>query len=630
MSRYVSQGLLAVGLGLAATACGEPEIRTDLRPEGPPDVLAVLVQSPLVLDFNPSPQDPFVVEPAAYCKYVGGQLDPKAPTFVGDPIFGGDIICPDAEADFEAGTLEPRPLNTLAANGQIIGQQYWGIRVMFDELLQADRVETLDCEDIPDVGEICSGSFAETNPVTLTCAGTEMPYTGYYVPNGNRVTYPLGPSIYVTPDPDSMTAPTGSTCTLTLDPDKLVDKDGEPVPAADTSFDVQIADLMLMLVDPAPGDDAVISPDPAAAGAAAFVFNANLAYDEEFQSAVDPDMFQLFDSEGNAIPTWTFVGAYWSGGLTDAVYVFPDTATGIFLPGEYTATMNPGTIAEQNGGTLTITEAVSTSFAVAFDKTGQSSGADLPVTGRSAASGLPGIRISFNNELDPATVTADDFEFFSTTSTTPNMPIPFTVAVGNATNTGNSPGVALANIPNNSVHIIPTMELPLGTYAVRIKAGAAIEDVDGNTKTFGSPFAITYNVLLKVTRTIPSVAADGSTLVPANGNFDIQYSGTLDRATVMQAEFDLLDLTNPMAPVAVPFTLEFATGPATTPPALPPHPDDIVRIHPTNNLTPGRTYRVVMKPGTSLSNVPVAGFSRVTRSFATATNWTFTAGPALP
>ena len=100
---------------------------------------------------------------------------------------------------------------------------------MFDELLDADRVETLDCTDIPDVGEICSGSFAETNPVSLSCDGAEVAYTGYYVPNGNRVTYPLGPSIFVTPDPDSFAAPTGSTCTLTLDPSKIVDKDGVPV-----------------------------------------------------------------------------------------------------------------------------------------------------------------------------------------------------------------------------------------------------------------------------------------------------------------------------------------------------------------------------------------------------------------
>lgn len=583
MSRYRSQGLLAVGIGLAAAACGEPDLQTDLRPSGPPDVLAVMTQTPLAFAlFDRLPEQPF------YCKYVNGKLDEKAPTFVGDPITGGTVMCPEDEADFAPATLDPLMPDDVP----------FGVRVVFDELLNADLVETLECDEI---SNICSGTLAETQPVGIKCGpdNTEVPYTGYYVPNGNRVTYPLGPSIYFQPDPAAMTFATGSTCTFTVNADRVEDKDGNPVPEADRSFQAQIADLALQFVDPPEGADAVISPDPAAAGAAAFVFNANL--DEK---AIDPALFQLADEQGNAIDTAIFVGAYTYPGFTDAVYVFPDTDTGIFEPGTYSATMLAGELQEINGGTTTVAEET-THFSVAFDKTGQTSGTDFPVAGAP-------IRIYYNNTLDPATVGADDVEFFATTSNPPNMAIPVTVTVGNA-------AAAYANTPNNSIIVKPNAELPLGTYALRIKAGAEVKDVDGNTKHYNTPVALTYNVLLKVARTIP---ANNGTLLPT-ADFKIVFSGSLDPATVGASEFQLIDLTTMMP---VPATVSVVTStPSGPPPAIQPHANDTVNIHPNAALVPGRMYRVTMAPGTSLTNVPPAGFSPVTRAFATATNWTFTA-----
>jgi hypothetical protein len=589
MSRYRSQGLIAVGLGLTAAACGDPDLNTELRSAGPPDVLAVLAQSPLDLG-----------EAAVKCRYVDGKRDEKAPGFVGDPITGGSVVCPEDEAEFTAATVDAR----------VIDDAPWALRVMFDELLDGDKVETLICDE--DSGT-CEGSLAETQPVTLRCGDTVVPYSGYYVPNGNNVTFPLGPSIYIRPDPAALTFPTGSMCTLTLDPDKITDKDGNSVTTEDQAFTFQIADLALIAVDPAEGDDAILSPDPVTAGAVAFVFNASLD-----DAEIDPAAFQLTDESGADIPTTIFVDAYNAAGLTDAVYVIPDTDTGIFLPGDYTATMKPTEITEVNGGKLTVTEAEVTHFSVAFGKTGQSTGTDFSPVGA--------IRISFNNTIDASTLDTTnggtDLEFFQTNppTTPPNAPVAATIAVGNTT------APALNNIANNAIVITPAMELPIGTYVVRIKAGAEIKDVAATPHIahFNNPLAITYNVLLKSTHTVPAMPVMGAASLPAVGTFDVVFSGSLDMASVSVDDFELLDTTTMMP---VPFTFTLATSVSRPPPSAPSHPNDTIRIDPTANLTVGRTYQLTLKQGAALksANGVTRTFGAPSTAAANRTTWTFTA-----
>jgi hypothetical protein len=161
MLRYRTQGFLAAGLGLAVAACSTPEIQTDLRPAGPPDVLAVLAQSQVDL-----------TESAVYCRYVNGKLDPKAPAFVGDPLTGGAVMCPEDQADFAPAA----GFNLGASN---FG---FGIRVMFDELLDGDAVETLDCDldddGATDVPLVCAGSFETTQPLSISCMSnvTRLPF----------------------------------------------------------------------------------------------------------------------------------------------------------------------------------------------------------------------------------------------------------------------------------------------------------------------------------------------------------------------------------------------------------------------------------------------------------------------
>jgi hypothetical protein len=327
MSRYRTQGLLAAGLGLLLTGCfADPDLKTDLRPEGPPEVLTVLA-----LDLNTGH------EGATFCKYVGGALDEKGPGNV-----QGSIICPAVEADFEAEAAEP------------LG---WGVRIVFDELLNADQVETLDCDVDGDGMQdnpitTCDGHIDTTLPVTVTCEGVtgSIAYDGYYVPNGNKDSFPVGPSIAIFPD---NVAATGTTCTVTIDPNVVVDKSGTPVVVgADiNTFTMTLADLALIGTDPADAeavaDRAVIEPD----GVIAFLFNAYVdgasisATDVTITTEAGAPVAASFDADENAVLV---------GGAVD------------LPPGNYTATLTANaSIDEINGGSATITTAEVVRFVVA-------------------------------------------------------------------------------------------------------------------------------------------------------------------------------------------------------------------------------------------------------------------------
>src|SRR5262245_7578189 len=105
-TRGVVVGALSV---LALAACDEPVSNTDLRPEGPPDVLAVLVMT------DASQQ---LAEQATFCK----AGDDKRPGLVGLPDFTTKQICDD---DLTKGA-------DMITNAFPDG---WYIRIMFDELL---------------------------------------------------------------------------------------------------------------------------------------------------------------------------------------------------------------------------------------------------------------------------------------------------------------------------------------------------------------------------------------------------------------------------------------------------------------------------------------------------------------
>jgi hypothetical protein len=116
---------------------------------------------------------------------------------------------------------------------------YWYVRIVFDELLNADVVEELI--DTDDDGVVDTGTIENTQPVTLTCGGTNIAYGGFYDPSGNWTTYPPGPALIVEAWDF---AATSSSCTVEIK-DMVVDKDGETVPAEQRSYDFGIAGLAI-------------------------------------------------------------------------------------------------------------------------------------------------------------------------------------------------------------------------------------------------------------------------------------------------------------------------------------------------------------------------------------------------
>src|SRR5690606_23981306 len=108
----------------------------------------------------------------------------------------------------------------------------WYVRVMFDELLDPsveELVDVLDPVTMLPTGQFV-GSLLNTQPVVLRCdndgdgagAPVEIAYNGYYSPSGNRVTWPLGPSLVIQPIEPRDVA-TSATCTVELK-DNFTDK----------------------------------------------------------------------------------------------------------------------------------------------------------------------------------------------------------------------------------------------------------------------------------------------------------------------------------------------------------------------------------------------------------------------
>jgi hypothetical protein len=208
-------GMLAAA-SLCMAACGDPEFKTELNPEGPPQVAAVHVASE-----------------------AAGELA----TFCGT----GDVstlFCPND------GTVQDAP--PIA----------WYVRIIFDELLDGGALETITCEGEP---EVCTAELSGT-PVNLSCEGTAVTYTGFYDPSGNYQTFPPGPALVIQA---ADFAATGSDCEVTIT-GEVVDKDGNTVPEAERGpYSFTIAPLAIVGAEPADGSEGV---DPLAA--AAVFFNA--------------------------------------------------------------------------------------------------------------------------------------------------------------------------------------------------------------------------------------------------------------------------------------------------------------------------------------------------------------------
>lgn len=231
-SRLLTSGAVLLGVH-ALGACSDPTLSTDLRPEGPPEVLTVMINN----EGLNSVGDQF--EHATFCKL----NDTKRPGLVGQPDGGNEQVCSD-DLTKGAGTdekvLDPATGRfTDMFTPSIVTDALataWYARIQFDELLNTDVEElTENLDDMGNPNDTYTGHIKGTAPVTLQCdtAGdgtfVDVPYDGYYQPAGNSVTWPVGPSLVVIPD-DTSTVATGSSCKIVLKKGIAVDKDGNSVP----------------------------------------------------------------------------------------------------------------------------------------------------------------------------------------------------------------------------------------------------------------------------------------------------------------------------------------------------------------------------------------------------------------
>jgi hypothetical protein len=227
--------LLAALAPLAlAAACDDPELKSELVTEGPPEVVEVNVLS----------EDG---EAATFCRQ---GADYKVSL----------TYCPEERDSTNkpiAGQRGTDPVLSTAPFGPSMGEaDIWYTRLVFDELLDPD-VEDLVTED-----GITFGSLADTQPVTLRCGGADVAYDGYYDPSGNHLSDPPGPSLFISA---LEFVATGSECTVELQAE-VVDKSGEAVPAAQRGpYEFALSPLSLTdtSVPPTPaGEDPPAGIDP--------------------------------------------------------------------------------------------------------------------------------------------------------------------------------------------------------------------------------------------------------------------------------------------------------------------------------------------------------------------------------
>jgi hypothetical protein len=231
----VARAFVAGGL---LFGCSTPDLPTDLRKDGPPSVTTVTVMSDLRTESDPNPPGlPRLLEAATFCRL----NDVKRPGQVDLPDLTTTQECPDdlSQPSDTEGVAQGAPPT-------------WFVRVVFDMLLDPkveDLLDVLGPDNKPTGVKV--GSLLATQPVTLRCDGIDIKYDGYYVPNGNRVSWPLGPALFIQPL-SPVDVATGASCEVGVK-DMVHNKRGQSV-AGDRTFKFKIAPMRLRFSQPAQVD----------------------------------------------------------------------------------------------------------------------------------------------------------------------------------------------------------------------------------------------------------------------------------------------------------------------------------------------------------------------------------------
>jgi hypothetical protein len=336
-------GLLAASAPLAlAVACADPDLKSDLVTEGPPEVTEVNVLSEGVVIDDPT----FLRlgEAATFCR-------------PGEEYKVNNVYCPeerDSTMKPIAGARETEPVADVLPYAAALGMEdstsqgllpNWHVRFIFDELLDPS-VETLE-----DVDGVPYGSLAETQPVTVTCNDTDLTYDGFYDPSGNHLSYPPGPALVVQVT-DFVAS--GSECSASINSGAVTDKDGEAVPADHLGpYNFSIAALAVYSTAPADTETGV---DPAATVAIELNAPINLASVDAAVTLVDEADDPVAFTVQNAPVDPADPAA---GTIPNIVELVPNAP--LDPNATYTVTISSG-IADIAGGELTVAEPTVVTF----------------------------------------------------------------------------------------------------------------------------------------------------------------------------------------------------------------------------------------------------------------------------
>ncbi|MFN0245446.1 MAG: Ig-like domain-containing protein [Kofleriaceae bacterium] len=478
--------------------CGTPDQNTDLRPAGPPEVLAVLVGT------DPSAQ---LVESATFC----APNDAKRPTSVGLPDFSFVRVCDDDPA------VEAAMVDNAYPDG-------WYIRIMFDELLDPSVEELVEIMD-PDTGmgtDTFFGTLVNTQPVTLQCESisggmVDVPYDGYYSPSGNSVTWPLGPSLVIKPDEPRAIA-TSSMCTVSVK-DRVRDKGGDPVPAEQRGpYPFKVAPLQIVAIEPADGSEVT----PISIYFDNFLVQFNTEVDEtsfcDEGVTMDECEFEIvgLGSTPQDYYFYNIAAALGGGILTDSGVT--EFGLGPVDPLEaektdYKFQFRQGTSLADRCGRATMFGAPSAgdNTLVEFATSEFALQTTAPGTGDTASS-LRKLSVQFTNVLDPTSLDAAEFTL---------TPAVNSVAVGTS--------------PGNDGDFLFTGHYQPGTmYTFTLNAGATIVDARGAVYTQTAARTVSWTTQpIAVTGTSP--ANNGTALRAmdtSNTTFSISFNQSMDPTTL--------------------------------------------------------------------------------------------------
>lgn len=610
-----THGVVAATLGvLLGAGCDDPELNTDLRPDGDPEVLAVLVMTDAAFQLS---------EQATFCK----PNDEFRPSQIGLPDFTTAQVCPETLSE------GVDPVDAAYPDG-------WYVRIMFDELLDPtieELTEILDETTGEGTGTF-TGSIRGVNPVTLECESVTngefvaVDYDGYYSPSGNRVTWPVGPSLVIKPNDPTLIA-TGSECRITLN-DSITDKQGRAVPAAQRGpYTFSVAEVTPIATDPSDSGD---TEDPTTVDAL-YLSDSNFYWQFNTEVAVasfcdDTDFGGTFanlftDADGGfgscdegteafqltppVLPSEA--GGGWgvcnvtgdpcstAADCTDVADTRCDssyayTYNGLAADDEigigyntplktdtlYTFTLKEGTMLVDRCGRATTSPAPTASnlFSIQF----LTNPFELVDSNIVTGDVTPMVRkptLTFTNVLDPASLESTEFTL---------TPAP----------DGFDPA-ALGQFTGGEL-IFGGNYAPATMYTLTINAGATVADYYGATYTFEEAETISWTTDPRVTLTGSSPANNGTvqklTTQELNG-VSLSFNANMDVTTLTTDDFTFVNTeTGQSVTTQTPFLIGVGSG-ASSASCSPSSRSCSLRIR--ADLAPG-TYKFTLKQGAQISD----------------------------